>query len=290
MVGHLVPRGRRPLLDAALDEGRIVREGDPEWREEVPVRVESIPVRREGRVLGRHRPQHQPAHRPHAEPARTHLPPERLRPRPDDRRRVLPVPRPAGRHGRLAARRRRSDPARRRRRRAVRQPQRACPPTTGSAWPPTSSATTSAQTTAELAPSRGPVDEALVKLASGWAPAGVRGRGRRRRHPAARHPAQAQGRAHRFAGPAPRRHRTAPPRAGADHQGRHHPGDPPPGEEQPPDGGGPAAAPGPPDGLRARAARRSTRRCGASVRSPSCTRRCPRTWTSGSSSTRSPTG
>ncbi|MCE7082791.1 sensor histidine kinase [Streptomyces sp. ST2-7A] len=52
MVGHLVPRGRRPLLDAALDEGRIVREGDPEWREEVPVRVESIPVRRESRVLG----------------------------------------------------------------------------------------------------------------------------------------------------------------------------------------------------------------------------------------------
>jgi two-component sensor histidine kinase len=52
MVGRLVPRGRRPLLDAAVDEGRIVREGDPEWREEVPVRVESIPVRREGRVLG----------------------------------------------------------------------------------------------------------------------------------------------------------------------------------------------------------------------------------------------
>jgi two-component sensor histidine kinase len=52
MVGHLVPRGRRPMLDAALDEGRIVREGDPEWREEVPVRVESIPVRREDRVLG----------------------------------------------------------------------------------------------------------------------------------------------------------------------------------------------------------------------------------------------
>ncbi|WP_156726294.1 sensor histidine kinase [Streptomyces apocyni] len=52
MVGHLVPRGRRPMLDSALDEGRIVREGDPEWREEVPVRVESIPVRREGRVLG----------------------------------------------------------------------------------------------------------------------------------------------------------------------------------------------------------------------------------------------
>ncbi len=52
MVGRLVPRGRRPLLDAALDEGRIVREGDPEWREEVPVRVESIPVRCDGKVLG----------------------------------------------------------------------------------------------------------------------------------------------------------------------------------------------------------------------------------------------
>jgi two-component sensor histidine kinase len=52
MVGHHVPRGHRPLLDVALDEGRIVREGDPEWREEVPVRVESIPVRREDRVLG----------------------------------------------------------------------------------------------------------------------------------------------------------------------------------------------------------------------------------------------
>lgn len=52
MVGHFVPRGRRPLLDVALDQGRIVREGDPEWREEVPVRVESIPVRHESRVLG----------------------------------------------------------------------------------------------------------------------------------------------------------------------------------------------------------------------------------------------
>ncbi|MFC7221119.1 histidine kinase N-terminal domain-containing protein [Streptomyces polyrhachis] len=52
MVGHMVPRGRRPMLDAAHDEGRIVREGDPEWREEVPVRVEAIPVRRDGRVLG----------------------------------------------------------------------------------------------------------------------------------------------------------------------------------------------------------------------------------------------
>ena len=118
----------------------------------------------------------------------------------------------------------------------------------------------------------------------------VRGRGQRRRHPAAGHPAQAQGHPHRLARTAARRHRTAPPRARVDHQGRHHPGDPPPGEEQPPDGRRAVAAAGPPDGLRRRAARRSTRRCGGSVRSPSCTRRSPRTWTSGSSSTRSPTG
>jgi two-component sensor histidine kinase/PAS domain-containing protein len=52
LVGHVLPRGRRPLLDAALDQGRIVREGDPEWREDVPVRVESIPVRRADRSLG----------------------------------------------------------------------------------------------------------------------------------------------------------------------------------------------------------------------------------------------
>ena len=146
------------------------------------------------------------------------------------------------------------------------------------------------QTTAELAPARGPVDEALVKLASGWAPREFEVEGSERRHPAAGHPAQAQGRPHRLARPAAGRHRTAPPRAGVDHQGRHHPGDPPPGEEQPPDGGRAAAAPGPPDGLRTAAGRRSTRRCAASVRSRSSTRRCPRTWTSGSSSTRSPTG
>ena len=51
LVGHVVPRGRRPLLDQALDDGRIVREGDPEWREAVPVRVESIPVRRGDKVI-----------------------------------------------------------------------------------------------------------------------------------------------------------------------------------------------------------------------------------------------
>jgi two-component system, sensor histidine kinase PdtaS len=57
LVGLVIPRGRRPLVDAAFDEGTIRREGDPEWRDGVPVRVEAIPVRREGEVIaviGRH--------------------------------------------------------------------------------------------------------------------------------------------------------------------------------------------------------------------------------------------
>ena len=51
VVGTFVATGRRPLLDAAWTQGRLVREGDPEWRDDVPVRVESIPVRRDGKVI-----------------------------------------------------------------------------------------------------------------------------------------------------------------------------------------------------------------------------------------------
>ena len=51
LVGAFTPHGRRPLLDAALSQQRVVREGDPEWRDAVPVRVEAIPVRRAGRIL-----------------------------------------------------------------------------------------------------------------------------------------------------------------------------------------------------------------------------------------------
>ena len=51
IVGSFIPRGRRPLLDQAYDGGRICREGDPEWRDDVPVRVEAIPVRRGTRVI-----------------------------------------------------------------------------------------------------------------------------------------------------------------------------------------------------------------------------------------------
>ncbi|CAA9416627.1 sensor histidine kinase [uncultured Nocardioides sp.] len=51
VVGQFVPRGRRRMLDQAWEHGRLVREGDPEWRDDVPVRVETIPVRRGDRVL-----------------------------------------------------------------------------------------------------------------------------------------------------------------------------------------------------------------------------------------------
>ncbi|WP_460809442.1 histidine kinase N-terminal domain-containing protein [Nocardioides salsibiostraticola] len=51
VVGTFVEAGRRPMIDEAYGQGRLVREGDPEWRDEVPVRVETIPVRRAGRVI-----------------------------------------------------------------------------------------------------------------------------------------------------------------------------------------------------------------------------------------------
>jgi two-component sensor histidine kinase len=52
LVGAFVPTGRRPLLDSAYEHQRVAREGDPEWRDDIPVRVEAIPVRRGDRILG----------------------------------------------------------------------------------------------------------------------------------------------------------------------------------------------------------------------------------------------
>jgi two-component sensor histidine kinase len=52
VVGSRALPQERPLLDAAYVEGRIAREGDPEWRDNVPVRVEAIPVRRGERIIG----------------------------------------------------------------------------------------------------------------------------------------------------------------------------------------------------------------------------------------------
>ncbi|WP_433327280.1 sensor histidine kinase [Spirillospora sp. CA-294931] len=52
LVGKVVRSGRRGLIDVAWRERRIVREGDPEWGSGIPVREESIPVRRGVKVLG----------------------------------------------------------------------------------------------------------------------------------------------------------------------------------------------------------------------------------------------
>ena len=52
LVGAFVPTGRRPLIDSAHEHQRVAREGDPEWRDDIPVRVEAIPVRRGSRILG----------------------------------------------------------------------------------------------------------------------------------------------------------------------------------------------------------------------------------------------
>ncbi|PZG26796.1 ATPase [Spongiactinospora gelatinilytica] len=46
VVGSVVAKGERPLIDTAWDERRICREGDPDWSSGVPVREETIPVRR----------------------------------------------------------------------------------------------------------------------------------------------------------------------------------------------------------------------------------------------------
>ncbi|HEV2890663.1 MAG TPA: sensor histidine kinase [Frankiaceae bacterium] len=51
LVGSEVRAAQRFLADIAWREGRIAREGDPEWETGVPVRQEAIPVRHEGRVV-----------------------------------------------------------------------------------------------------------------------------------------------------------------------------------------------------------------------------------------------
>jgi two-component system, sensor histidine kinase PdtaS len=50
-VGREMPRQEAHFTWRALEEGRIVREGDPVWREGVPIRVEAIPVRFGDRVV-----------------------------------------------------------------------------------------------------------------------------------------------------------------------------------------------------------------------------------------------
>jgi two-component sensor histidine kinase len=51
VVGRRLDRGRRPLLDNAFGDLRIVREREPEWRDDMPIREEAIPVISNGRAL-----------------------------------------------------------------------------------------------------------------------------------------------------------------------------------------------------------------------------------------------
>ncbi|MEV4299970.1 sensor histidine kinase [Microbispora rosea] len=54
VVGMSIAVGERPLIDVAWAENRICREGDPDWSSGVPVREETIPVRRDkdGPIIG----------------------------------------------------------------------------------------------------------------------------------------------------------------------------------------------------------------------------------------------
>jgi len=52
VVGAVLERGRRAQVDTTFDEARSLRGRDPEWDDDVPVREETIPVVREGVVLG----------------------------------------------------------------------------------------------------------------------------------------------------------------------------------------------------------------------------------------------
>lgn len=51
LVGQMLPAVQRPLVVRALETGLIARDGDPQWRDSVPVRLEAIPVRHGGRVI-----------------------------------------------------------------------------------------------------------------------------------------------------------------------------------------------------------------------------------------------
>ncbi|MFB9378696.1 sensor histidine kinase [Kineococcus gynurae] len=52
VVGAVLPRGRRPQVDTTFEEKRSLRGRDPQWDDDVPVREETIPVVRDGTVLG----------------------------------------------------------------------------------------------------------------------------------------------------------------------------------------------------------------------------------------------
>ena len=125
LVGAFLPRAAGRCSTRRTSTSAVAREGDPEWRDDVPVRVEAIPVRRGGRVIA------VIARNTNLLGVRT---PSRLelsylqtasRPDPDDRQRLLPVPGAALGPCGLAAGRRRVPARRRRPGGDLREPQRA---------------------------------------------------------------------------------------------------------------------------------------------------------------------
>ncbi len=51
LVGQVYPPKERPSVRIAFEQGRIVREGDPDWSTGVPVREEATPVSFDGEVI-----------------------------------------------------------------------------------------------------------------------------------------------------------------------------------------------------------------------------------------------
>ena len=255
VIGTFVPVGRRPLIDAAYAEGRLVREGDPEWRDDVPVRVETIPVRRAGRVIA------VVARNTNLLGVRT---PSRLElsylQTAADLTQMIA-------HGYFPAAGQRSD--------------HADTPRVGDGFlrvdatgrvvyasPNALSVFRRLGLSGDLAGLSLADDDPRAGAAATPArrgdpergarrPGAPRHRDRHRRGLADRalHPAAPAGRPHRRAGAGARRHRPAAARPRAGHQGRHDPRDPPPGEEQPADRRRAAAPAGAPDGQRVGAAR-----------------------------------
>ena len=149
-------------------QGRLVREGDPEWRDDVPVRVETIPVRRGGRVIAVVARNTNLLGRAHPEPAGAVLPADRRRPDPDDRRTATSrTPGQRSDHADSPAGRRRL-PARRRRRAGSSTPAPTrCRSTAGSASPATSPGCRWPTLTRELVPPRRRPDEETLSAVLG---------------------------------------------------------------------------------------------------------------------------
>ena len=273
VLGTFIPTGRRRMLDEAFTTGRLVREGDPEWRDDVPVRVEVIPVRRDGRViatigrntnlLGVRTPSRLELSYLQTAADLTQMIAAGHFPLSDQRSDHADSPRVGDGFVRL-------DPAGR----VV-----YASPNGLSAYRRLGLQGDLAGLVAHRPDARAGAGSQAAGRGDAERRAGrprrARDRGRHRRgHPhRAQHPAASAGRAQRGAAAGAGRHRAAQPRPRAGHQGRHHPRDPPPGEEQPADRRRAAATAGASYGVPRTPRRPSRRPCAGWARSRSCTRR-----------------